>query len=713
VSPPAGAVEYLLLSGRAFVIFDGLDELLETSYRREISDDVESFCNRYPAVPVLVTSRVVGYEQAPLEKSRFGIFRLIGFSEEQVSEYAKKWFCADQDLSRSQSLQMAEAFIEESRSVHDLRSNPLMLGLMCNIYRGESFIPRNRPAVYEKCALLLFERWDSRRRISVAFTFEDQLGPVMKFLAHWIYCDEGLQSGVTEEALVRKATDYLCEWRFESVELAERVAREFIEFSRGRAWVFTDTGTTADGEKLYQFTHRTFLEYFTAAYLVRVHPTAEDLGKVLHPRIEKREWDVVAQLAVQLLNKNVQGAGEALIRGFLKQGAPSSPHVTYLSFAARCLEFVLPKPEIVREVVGACLKRSMPSSASSELGYYPGGFIGELLYAAKENREVIAETLERSLVEATNSSSPKRAAAAFDILCMLPHFTAYVRGDRPPSAELYNYWTGVADRILNITSLRMRAVAERDQAVCSEAVQRGLVTIPEMVSWHGDASIFIQTRTHIHTPYRALCSIVSVLLYNAQLAWTGAYVSGQKHRVEVSLANLGALGEHLLARPVPWFRSKKEVRPSDDWLFRWEFRHLKDRINQAERIAFSQDAMFGVFGCYAVLFEGLLAPKTLPYLHRWVILNDQPCFEQLRFFFLSRVTAQFSREEVESESRNLGLSEMHRSFVVQWSLGDVTVVGRPRRLIVDEGQTELDLPLASISDLANELAHSEDDPLVD
>jgi predicted NACHT family NTPase len=56
--PPApdGALEYLLMNGRAIAIFDGLDELLETSYRQEIRDDVQSFCNLYPAVPVLVTS---------------------------------------------------------------------------------------------------------------------------------------------------------------------------------------------------------------------------------------------------------------------------------------------------------------------------------------------------------------------------------------------------------------------------------------------------------------------------------------------------------------------------------------------------------------------------------------------------------------------------------------------------------------------------------
>ena len=81
---PAGAFEYLLLNGRAFVAFDGLDELLETSHRQEIARDIELFCGLFPSVPTLVTSRQVGYEQAPLAPEKFDAFLLEPFSDEQV-----------------------------------------------------------------------------------------------------------------------------------------------------------------------------------------------------------------------------------------------------------------------------------------------------------------------------------------------------------------------------------------------------------------------------------------------------------------------------------------------------------------------------------------------------------------------------------------------------------------------------------------------------
>jgi hypothetical protein len=44
---PAGLVDLLLLSGRAVVVFDGLDELLDTSRRADVTTRVERFCAEY------------------------------------------------------------------------------------------------------------------------------------------------------------------------------------------------------------------------------------------------------------------------------------------------------------------------------------------------------------------------------------------------------------------------------------------------------------------------------------------------------------------------------------------------------------------------------------------------------------------------------------------------------------------------------------------
>ena len=158
LTAPPRAFEFLFLNGHALVVFDGLDELLDTAYRREITADVEAFCALFPTTPILVTSREVGYDEAPLDDKLFARYRLADFTESQVTSYSHKWFSLDEDVPATVRTKHAASFIRESGLVPDLRGNALMLGLMCNIYRGENYLPRNRPDVYQKCALMLFER---------------------------------------------------------------------------------------------------------------------------------------------------------------------------------------------------------------------------------------------------------------------------------------------------------------------------------------------------------------------------------------------------------------------------------------------------------------------------------------------------------------------------------------------------------------------------
>lgn len=287
------------------VIFDGLDELLDTSYRREVTDRVELFCTRYPLTRVLVTSRRVGYHEAPMDDKMFETFEVGPFCDEQVHDYVVKWFGQEYESDGDAAL-YTDAFMNESESVADLRTNPLMLALMCIIYRGQRFIPRNRPEVYERCATMLFERWDSYRHIYTKLEAGQVVDPILKHLAYWLFTDPNATEGVRESELVKETAKYLFARSFEDKDVAVRAADEFVRFCRGRAWVFSDAGSTAEGERLYTFTHRTFMEYFAAAQVTRLSDSPEAAARKLLRRVAKGEWDVVAQLVVQIENKNLR-----------------------------------------------------------------------------------------------------------------------------------------------------------------------------------------------------------------------------------------------------------------------------------------------------------------------------------------------------------------------------------------------------------------------
>jgi len=356
IQPPPNAIEFLLSSGRATVIFDGLDELLNTSERKEIKDDVESFSRRYPNTSILVTSRKIGYDEAPLDDKIFSTYQLGEFDDEDIEEYVNKWFNVLDDLMPEEKEKKATSFLQERDIVGDLCANPLLLGLMCSIYREINYIPRNRPEVYKKCTELLFENWDSSRDIPVAFTFDDQVRPIITHLAYWIYSSPIYQKrGVTETQLVSATTKYYYPSYVKDRDVAERTAKQFITFCKGRAWIFSDQGITPEGEDLYLFSHQTFLEYFTALFLTRNNDTTKALFNALKERIAREEWDVVATLAFHIRSKETEKS-EDLLSNLIKYSAQKTneeEQAHLIGFAVRCLVFMSPSLKVRKIIFNA------------------------------------------------------------------------------------------------------------------------------------------------------------------------------------------------------------------------------------------------------------------------------------------------------------------------------------------------------------------------
>lgn len=354
---PHGLVEEFLLSGEAVVVFDGLDELLDTSKRRAVSSAVELFGIKYPLCSILVTSRRIGYDQARLDPEIFRVRVISEFAPKDVHSYVHKWFSSQNQYTELEATRLASSFMEQSESVTDLRSNPLMLALMCIIFRGENFIPRNRPAVYEKCSNLLFEKWDGHRAIEVPLEARAHVNAALMYVAHWMLFTGSGDAGVPYDLLVREMSTYLRGRAYETEDAAKRAAAEFVDFCRGRAWVFSDAGTTADGEPLFTFTHRTFMEYFAAFHLTRIHDTPEKLARALLPKVAAEDWDVVAQLAIQIVDKAVDRGSERALRIMIDEPRKRTlaGRANVLEFVGRCAAFSTLSPAFMRDLATKCM----------------------------------------------------------------------------------------------------------------------------------------------------------------------------------------------------------------------------------------------------------------------------------------------------------------------------------------------------------------------
>jgi NACHT domain len=355
---PTGLLETILDAGEALVIFDGLDELIDASRRIAISQRIEMFSNRFPMSRVYVTSRKVGYKEARLDPEVFAVLELAPYETADVEEYVSKWFSIQHNSENVDTSALQRAFIQESAAIPDLRSNPLLLALLCIIYRGQGYLPKNRVGIYEECSKLLFETWDKSRGIVFDFTFESYISDALKHLAFWMWSDATSDEGVSEDHLIRELTNFFRGRAYETEDAARKAATEFVEFCSGRAWVLSEAGMTPENVSLFKFTHRTFMEFFAATQVNRLHPEPKALARFLLPKISRNEWDTVGQLCIHLIHRSADRGADVAIAQMLKSSESRS--VVYrenvLDFIARCLVDLHIGPKLIKKVLRASIE---------------------------------------------------------------------------------------------------------------------------------------------------------------------------------------------------------------------------------------------------------------------------------------------------------------------------------------------------------------------
>ena len=358
-------VDYLLLNGRAVVILDGLDELTDVSLRRRLTELVRGFATLYPMVPIVATSRRVGYREAALDAALFPVHDLLPFEAAQIEEYVRHWFALDDGTPPADRERLAESFLRDSESIEDLRSNPLLLALLCAMYATDHYLPRLRAQVYERCALMVFERWDSMRGIGRRLEFEGRVRGAVQHLA-WQLLTAG-ESELSRHRILDLLVGYLVGRGLDEDD-ASAAAREFLEFCAGRAWVLAEVGST-DLEPKYGFAHRTFLEFFAAEHLVRTRRVPEAVWSELAPRVRAGEWEVVALLSVQLIERNTIDGAETIMIAAMSEAARSElpERVRLALFGAMALRHVTLPPAVVTRIVEqalACFFATPPAGRS-------------------------------------------------------------------------------------------------------------------------------------------------------------------------------------------------------------------------------------------------------------------------------------------------------------------------------------------------------------
>lgn len=296
-----------LAHGRAIILLDGLDEVLDAGERVQVVRRVQEFVRRCsPAGNRFVaTSRIAGYETARL--GDFAHVTVVPFGDNEVAQFSRQWCRAWEHVTDDRPAATARAerragdlveAIRASANVKRLATNPLLLTIIALIHYQNVRLPERRVELYRLAVEALAESWNRARslggraidlylgdrRLDARFVV-NVLGPV----ARWMHANH--PGGLVEQrALEAKIAETIREQEGVGEARARELAYAFLDLVRRGSGLLQERGLG-----LYGFLHVTFEEYLAARAIadVDLDPTAE-----LRERWPDAGWREIILLSV-------------------------------------------------------------------------------------------------------------------------------------------------------------------------------------------------------------------------------------------------------------------------------------------------------------------------------------------------------------------------------------------------------------------------------
>jgi GTPase SAR1 family protein len=300
-------VHDLLTQRKCIIFFDGLDEIFDISDKIETKNDIENFDNGYPGIKIIVTSRVIGYEEAKFNEGKFSELSIQNFDNSQVVDYVTKWYAKEEVNTEVREKEVNGFLTKKSEIDSELISNPLLLSLIVIIYRNILKLPESKLEIYQSCTKTLVDKWDASKDliINLEASIIKNKDKLFADLAYWQY--EHL-SGKSIIITYEKAKSTISKSIQEKLKLgdefaAEDLAENFMNYAQKRSIYFENN-----------FTHKTFLEYYTAYWIysnVEKKHNITERNRLISKYISNAFWFIVLELLLNLIDKD-QGDNEVI-----------------------------------------------------------------------------------------------------------------------------------------------------------------------------------------------------------------------------------------------------------------------------------------------------------------------------------------------------------------------------------------------------------------
>lgn len=334
--------------------FDGLDEIFNVSHKTKMKELIESFSLNFPNVKSVVTSRFIGYHDIKFNPKKFVEFGILRFNEDQVEELVRKFYLTQSQNPEKRKIQIELCLNQLKRDVDpDLKTNPLILTLILILASNNIIIPDSKLEIYESCTKTLVDTIDLREKELHFDIPVKNKRLTFAHLAYWQYESISNNQEINYIRALKSIANLLME-RNEAQDYpeAEEKAKKFLEYAERRSIYFEDN-----------FTHKTFLEYYTADFLyINYFTKARDserqkLIDIILRYLPNPFWYIVFELLLTRIDKE-QSDNEVLDEIFEKLIEINSINV-YFFLVSNLSKFInasnTVKKKIVYNTISSCI----------------------------------------------------------------------------------------------------------------------------------------------------------------------------------------------------------------------------------------------------------------------------------------------------------------------------------------------------------------------
>ncbi|MEB3310222.1 MAG: NACHT domain-containing NTPase [Snowella sp.] len=296
-------IENLIQHGKVLFLLDGLDEINQAD-SENILQPIQQFADTYYQNYFVLTCRI---SSQFYYFNGFTYLEVADFDQQQIERFSQQWFMTVAQAFSPNQITLVNRFLEqinrsENQPIRDLASTPLLLNLVCSVFRERGNFPSNRVKLYQEGLEILLNRWDQSRGIK-----RDQ-----------VYRNLSLADKIKLLSTIAAQTFEQGQYFFEKTDLLRQISAYLTSLPDSTTdpesllldseailnAIVSQHGLLIERSKgIYSFSHLTFQEYLTARKIVS-SPTSEILQKSLDQLVENSlnpRWREVILLTTSML----------------------------------------------------------------------------------------------------------------------------------------------------------------------------------------------------------------------------------------------------------------------------------------------------------------------------------------------------------------------------------------------------------------------------